>query len=130
MPDPRSDVSPEDTSRTVARAAWGVLLIWMGAALLLRWGWGVSLVGAGAIVLAAQALRRYLRLKLDGFGLVAGALLVLCGAWTLLEVDLELVPLLCIGAGIALLVSTWSARRSPRAPGGRGGAHAAAHPRA
>jgi hypothetical protein len=115
MQEERHDVSSEDVSRNVARAVWGLLLIWTGAALLLHWSWGVGLVGAGAILLAAQGARRYLRVKLDGFGLVAGVLLVVCGVWNMFDVALELVPLLCIGAGIALLVSIWAARGTRRA---------------
>lgn len=115
MQEERHDVSSEDVSRSVARAVWGLLLIWTGAALLLHWSWGVGLVGAGAILLAAQGARRYLRVKLDGFGLVAGVLLVVCGVWNTFDVALELVPLLSIGAGIALLVSIWAARGTRRA---------------
>jgi hypothetical protein len=129
MPDARSDVSSEDVSNRVARAAFGVLLIWVGAALLLQWRWGVGLVGAGAILLAAQALRGYLRVRIDGFGLVAGLLLVVCGVWNLFDVTLNLVPLLCIGAGIALLVSIWTAKRTRRASPGAPEFHAPSHPR-
>jgi hypothetical protein len=130
MPDARPDVSSEDLSKSVARVVWGMLLIWTGAALLLHWSWGVGLVGAGAILMAAQAFRRYRRLKIDGFGLVVGFLLVACGVWILFDVAVELAPLLCIGAGIALLVSTWTARRTRRESGGGADIHAPSHPRA
>jgi hypothetical protein len=129
MQDERHDVSSEDVSRNVARAVWGLLLIWTGAALLLHWSWGVGLLGAGTILLAAQGARRYLRVKIDGFGLVAGALLVVCGVWNMLNLALELVPLLCIGAGTALLVSIWTAKGTRRASEGRE-LHAHSHPRA
>lgn len=130
MPDARSDVSSEDVSKRVARAVWGLLLIWTGAALLLHWSWGVGLLGAGAIVLAAQAFRGYLRAKIDGFGLVAGLLLVVCGVWNMFDVTLDLVPLLCIGGGIALLVSIWAAKGTRRASGGPPELHAPSPPRA
>ncbi len=116
-------------SKKVASAAWGLLLIWMGMALLLRWSWGISLVGAGVILLGAQAARRYLRIPVEGFGLVAGLLLVLCGVWNMFEVALDLVPLLCIGAGIALLASVWRSKGERRASDGHE-LHASAHPRA
>lgn len=93
-----------------------MLLIWVGAVLLLHWGWGVGLLGAGAVLLAAQGVRARLRVKVEGFGLVAGALLVACGAADLLQVTFDLVPALCIVGGIALLVSIWI-RRDRRAPG-------------
>jgi len=131
MPDARQDVSSENaSSRTVARLGWGLLLIWIGAVLLLNLGWGVGLIGAGTMALAIQALRRRLGLGWDRFGLVAGLLLVACGVWNVFDVSVQLVPLLCIGAGIALLVSTWAAKRRPRAPGEQTDIHAASHPRA
>ncbi len=131
MADARQDVSSEGaSSKSVAKAGWGLLLIWIGAALLLNFGWGIGLIGAGTIVLAAQAFRRYLGLNRDRFGVVVGLLLVVCGVWNMFHVTVELVPLLCIGAGIALLVATWTAKRTPRAPGGPADPHAASHPRA
>ncbi len=128
MPETRGDVASEELSRNVVRAVWGLLLVWTGAALLLHWSWGVGLLGAGAILLAAQAFRRYRGLTVDGFGLVAGALLVLCGVWNMYQVAVELLPLLCIAAGIALLVSIGSSRRRRAAP--PPDLHAPTHPRA
>jgi hypothetical protein len=128
MADVQSRIPSDDVSRNVAKAGWGVLLIWVGAVLLLHWGWGVGLLGAGAVLLAAQGVRRRLGLKVEGFGLVAGALLVVCGAADLFQVRFDLVPALCIVGGIALLVSTW-VRRDHRAPGGPTDLKAASTPR-
>lgn len=128
MPDARSDVSSEYTSKNVVRVVWGLLLVWVGTALLLRWGWGLGLVGAGTILLAAQAYRRFSQLKVDGFGLVAGLVLVVCGVWNMLDVAIELVPLVCIAVGIVLLVSTWT-RRAHHAGGAGTDLHAPSHPR-
>ena len=129
MADVHTVAPDEGPSRTMVRAAWGLLMIWTGAALLLHWGWGTGLVGAGVIMLGAQAARLYLRLRLDGLGLVAGALLVICGAGSLLGVAVDLVPVLCIVAGIALLASIWTAR-SREASSGLADGHASSHPRA
>jgi len=130
MPDAREVVSSEATaSQRLAKAGWGLLLIWAGAVLLLHLGWGVGLIGAGVIVLALQAIRGYQGLRLDRFGVVAGGLLVVCGVWNLFDVSVQLVPLLCIGAGVVLLVSTWGAKRPPHAPRGPTDLHSASHPR-
>ena len=123
------ELSSEEISRTVARAVWGLLLIWIGAALLLHWSWGVGMLGAGAILLGAQAVRRYRRVKVDGFGLVVGLLLVVCGIWNMFDVALALAPLLCIGFGVALLVSIWTAKGTRHAAEGHE-LHASSHPRA
>lgn len=117
-----------ESSGNVARVVWGLLLIWTGAVVFLHWGWGVGFVGAGAILLGAQAVRRYLRLKVDGFGLTAGALFVICGVGSLFQVAIDLFPLLIIAAGIVLLVSTWTSR-ARHASGARPDLHAPSHPR-
>ena len=129
MADALRSMRREDASgKGVERFAWGLLLVWIGAVLSLHWGWKVGLVGAGAIVLAAHGWRRHLGLTFDLWGVLFGVLLLVCGVWTLLEVSIDLLPVLCIAAGVALLVST---RRPSRAsPGGPADAHAASHPRA
>ena len=127
MPDPREVVSSEETSgRRLAKAGWGVLLIWAGIALLLDLGWGVGLVGAGAIVLAMQAVRRYAGLHRDPFGIFVGVLLLACGVWQAFDVSVQLVPVLCIAAGVVLLASSWAGRRQ----GEHAELHATSHPRA
>lgn len=127
MPGVHADTSSEVASRNVARVVWGLLLIWIGAALLLRWSWGVGLVGAGAILLGAQAYRRASQLTVDGFGLAAGIVLVVCGVWNLLDVAIALVPFLCIAAGVVLVVSTWTAHRHAHVASGGTDVHAPSH---
>ena len=129
MADVHSDVATEDSSRRIARVVWGLLLIWTGAVVLLNWGWGVGFLGAGDILLGAQVARRHLRLRIDGFGLVAGALFVICGAGSLFGVAIDLFPVVCILAGVALLVSTWTAR-TRHAPSGQTHLQPSSHPRA
>ncbi len=120
--------SGAESSKNVGRAVWGLLLIWVGTAVFLRWDGSVGAVGAGAILLGAQAVRRYRRLAVDTFGLIAGALLVLWGVGSLFEVAIDLFPLLIIAAGIVLLVSAWSPRtRHPM--GGRPDVQAPSHGR-
>jgi hypothetical protein len=99
------------SSKSLDKAGWGLLLIWTGTALLLHFGWGAGLTGAGAIVLAMHGVRRYAGLPGDPFAIVAGALLVICGVWNLFQVSVDVVPVLCIGAGVVLLASSWAARR-------------------
>lgn len=130
MPHAHHDVSSEAaSSRSVVKAGWGLLLIWIGAAMFLNLGWAVGLIGAGTIVLATQAFRRYRGASWDRFGVIAGVLLLVCGVWNAFDVSVRLAPLLCIAAGIALLVSTWLAKRTPRAPAGQTDLHEASHPR-
>lgn len=85
--------------------AWSFFFIWIGIALLSNLGWGVGLVGVGIIILGKQVTRKYLALTFEAFGLFCGALFVLGGVWELLSVRISLVPVVCIAAGLALLLS-------------------------
>ena len=86
-------------------AGWGLFFIWIGIALVAHVGWGAGLLGVGVIILGAQVTRKYFGLKLEGFWVVAGFLFVLGGVWELFNVPLDLMPILCIVAGVGLLVS-------------------------
>lgn len=93
--------------RKIDTAAWGSFLLWVGISLLAKVGWGVGLIGAGVITLAAQAWRNHVGLNADRFSLVVGVLFAAVGVWNIFDVRVDVVPLLFIGAGIALLASTW-----------------------
>ena len=87
-------------------AGWALFFIWIGIALLAHVGWGVGLLGVGIITLGAQAARKYFGLKLEGFWVAVGFLFVVGGFCRLVNVQLGLLPTLCIVAGVALLVPT------------------------
>jgi len=84
---------------------WGLFFIWIGIALLAHTGWGVGLMGVAILILGGQVTRYYSGLKVVGFGVVLGSLFFLCGIWEMLHVRLDLIPVLCIGMGVVLLVS-------------------------
>jgi hypothetical protein len=86
-------------------AGWGLFFIWVGIALVTHVGWAAGLLGVGIIILGAQVTRKYFGLKLEGFWVVSGFLFVLGGVWKLFNVPLDLTPILCIVAGVVLLVS-------------------------
>ncbi len=85
--------------------AWSFFFLWVGIALLSHLGWGIGLLGVGIIILGKQATRKYMALGLETFGVVCGVLFVLGGVWELLSVRVSLVPVVCIAAGVALLLS-------------------------
>ena len=87
-------------------ASWGLFFIWIGIALVAHVGWGAGLLGVGIIILGAQVTRKYFGLKLEGFWVAVGFLFVVGGFCRLVNVQLGLLPILCIIAGVALLVST------------------------
>ena len=86
-------------------AGWGLFFIWIATALFVHIGWGAGLIGVGIITVGAQVARKYFALKLEGFWVAVGFLFVVGGICKLFKVDLGFVPILCMVAGIALLVS-------------------------
>jgi len=91
-------------------AAWGLFFIWTGIAFLADVGWGAGLLGVGIIALGAQVARRYFALKLEGFWVTVGFLFTVGGIWKLFQVQVGFMPILCIIAGFALLVSIFVGR--------------------
>ncbi len=84
---------------------WGLFFVWVGIAFVAHVGWGTGLLGVGLITLGGQVMRKYFGLRLEVFWLMVGFFFLLGGVWELLNVQFELVPILCIIAGVALLVT-------------------------
>jgi hypothetical protein len=103
-------------AKSLDTAVWGLLLVWVGFAVLANLGWGAGLLGAGIVGLAAQAVRAaYFGLPAEGIGLVVATLFVVAGAWELLKTYLGqapiaggLMPILSIVVGIVLIVLAFS----------------------
>jgi len=102
----RTAVNGHALDKKLESAGWALFFIWIGIALLAHVGWGVGLLGVGIITLGAQAARKYFGLKLEGFWVAVGFLFGVGGFCRLVNVQLGLLPILCIVAGVALLVST------------------------
>jgi hypothetical protein len=105
------------TTRTIDRLGWGVLLIWVGVAVLANVGWSISLFGVGLIVVGVQLARKYFELNVDWFRLVLGLCLTVGGVLRMLGIDWNqpplrtwLVPSLLIAAGVAVLATIWRHR--------------------
>jgi hypothetical protein len=86
---------------------WGLFFLWVGIALLIDVGWGIGLIGVGVITLTVQAARKCYKLRLEGFWIIFGLVLMLGGIWEILQIQVDLVPVLFIIAGVALLISVF-----------------------
>ena len=84
---------------------WGLFFIWVGMSLLMDLSWGVGLIGVSAIVLLGQAARRSFGLRLEPFWVVVGVLFLLGGVWELNSIDVDLLPIVLILVGGALIFS-------------------------
>ena len=94
-----------DMGKKLEKAGWGLVLIWVGIALLWDPGWGVFLVGLGVIALARQVAGACFALKLERFWVVAGGVLVVVGVLTHFRPDIQLVPIALIVVGAVSLIS-------------------------
>ncbi len=86
---------------------WGLFFVWVGIAFVAHVGWGAGLLGVGIITLGGQAMRKYFALRVEVFWVMVGFFFLLGGVWDLFDVRLDLMPILCIVAGVALLVSVF-----------------------
>lgn len=92
-----------ELARRLGVVSWGLFFVWLGYAFLADVGWGVGLIGVGVITLGEQAARALYRLGIEAFWFVVGTLFVLGGAWELLNVKVEIVPVLLIALGVTML---------------------------
>jgi len=92
--------------------AWALFLIWIGLALIVGISVSVSLLVVGCITLAAQVARRSFGLALEVGWLIIGGLFVIGGLCGLLGVSVPLLPIVIVVAGVVLLISTLSGKRS------------------
>ena len=97
--------NPQVVLRKIDAIAWGLFFVWVGIALLANLSWGIGLLGVGVIVLGGQGARKYFALSFETFWVIVGVLFVLGGIWELLHVRVGLIPIVCIVAGVVLLLS-------------------------
>jgi hypothetical protein len=117
------DVPAERSTRArqLDAIGWGAFFIWVGIALLADVGIGTGLLGVGIIVLGGQALRWLQALPLEGFWVVVGTLFLLGGIWELFSVQVGLVPVLLIAAGVLLFVAALRPGRGKQIEAGHRG---------
>ena len=111
-----SKTSHKRTKKRIAKrletVGWGLFLIWVGVSLVMDLSWSVGLIGVSAIILLGQVARRSFGLRLEPFWVVVGGLFFLGGVWELNAIDVDLLPILLILAGGALMLSLF--RRGSR----------------
>ncbi len=100
----------ESWNRKLETAGWGLFFLWTGIAFLTHIGWGVGFLGVGLIILGGQIARKYLGLRWGEFWGVVGSLFIIAGIWDLFRVQMRLLPILCLIAGVALLASFFIGR--------------------
>ena len=97
-----------ELDRKINAISGGLLLIWIGFALLLDIGWGAGLIVVGILIIGEQVVRRYFSVQYENFWVVVGVISILSGVLILFGVEVSLIPILLIAFGIALLLSIFS----------------------
>lgn len=89
----------------LATYGWGLVFLWIGAAMLGGLSSGIGLLGIGVITLGLQLVRKYLDLGMEGFWVIVGLLFTFGGLGSLYEKDIPLLAIVLVMAGLLLLVS-------------------------
>lgn len=100
-----TDVEHSRVEHKLAAVGWGLFFLWVGAALLAGLDAGVGLLGVGAITLGVQGMRLSFGLAVEGFWLVVGLLFALGGVADLFQLDIPVLPVVLVAAGLLLLAS-------------------------
>jgi hypothetical protein len=103
-----------DVADRLSTAGWGLLFLWLGIVFLTDLREGVALLGIGIIILTVQGIRRSLGLDLEGFWVVVGLVFGLTGVGQLVALQISLLPILLIAAGLALLLSSIRSKHPSR----------------
>ena len=99
-----SSTEKGELSRQLDFAARAIFVIWIGIAMLLAISWGWFLVGLGILILAAQLARSQMNIKIEGFRVSWGAVFLIGGLWTVLNLaSWPLAPIVLLVLGMVLL---------------------------
>ena len=90
----------------------GFVFIWVGISILAGFSFAIGLLGVGIITLGVQLVRKFYNLKQEGFWFVVGILFILGGIWELLKIEVQLVPIIIIVAGIVILISVFKPKKA------------------
>ena len=99
------------TEKKLEAVGWGLFFIWIGIAFLAELGFPVGLFGVGVITLGSQAARKYFNFKLEGFWIVVGLLFIVGGIGELFNIEIDLLPILLIAAGLVILISVFRGKK-------------------
>jgi hypothetical protein len=99
------------TEKKLEAVGWGLFFIWIGIAFLADFGFAIGLFGVGIITLGSQAARKYFNFKLEGFWIVVGLLFIVGGIGELVNIEIDLLPILLIVAGSVILISVFRGKK-------------------
>jgi hypothetical protein len=100
----RSSTEKSELTGHLDSMARAIFIIWIGIAMLVAISWGWFLVGLGILILGAQLARSQINIKIEGFRVAWGAVFLIGGLWTVLNIaSWPLGPIVLILLGVVLL---------------------------
>ena len=99
-------------ARKLTGVGWGLFFIWIGIVFLADAPLGIGLLGVGIITLGMQVARKVFNLAFEGGWLIVGGLFVLGGLIQLFNIQVRLVPVLLIVAGVVVLITTLTRKQA------------------
>jgi hypothetical protein len=103
--DHASNNGGKSVDKRLSAAGWGLFFVWVGVVLLLNLNPAFGALGVGVITLGVQGARKSFGLAFEGFWVVIGILFAMGGLWAMYEINIPVVPILLMLAGVILLVS-------------------------
>ena len=101
----------KDLAQKLDSIGWALFFIWLGVSFLADLGVGYGLLGVGIITIGMQFVRRVYALKAQGFWLVIGLLFIIGACGEIFEVEIPIVPIVLILAGISIIYSLTIGKR-------------------
>ena len=99
-----SSTEKSELARQLDSTARAIFVIWIGIGMLLAISWGWFVVGLGILILAAQLARSQMNIKIEGVWVAWGALFLVGGLWTVLNItSWPLAPIVLVLLGMVLL---------------------------
>lgn len=99
------------TEKNFDAIGWGIFFVWVGICFLADFSFAVGMLGVGVSTLGMQIARKLSYIKPEGFWVVVGVLFIIGGIWELLKIEIELVPILIIIAGLVILFSVLGGKK-------------------
>ena len=109
----RTDAEKQALNKQLETAGWGVFLIMLGAMWLMPDGvvpQGMMALIAGLVLLGLNAVRHYLGIPMSTGTLILGAFALASGISESIGIEIPLIPILVIVAGVSML---WKTLRQP-----------------
>ena len=101
------DIEGNRKAHKMSMTGWALFFIWLGIVFSLNLGASVGMLGIGLITLGIQVARKMSGMRVEGFWILVGVLLLLGSLGKLISFGIALIPFALILAGVIILWSVY-----------------------